>query len=403
MKGQAPSEPHAAGCPHLGPVLCSLAVAALLLGGVQAYVSRQLPARLPYYAAHAMSFKVNGNVLQRLAFCTPNELPIYGSSELDRWADNRADAFFRDRPTGFAVFPVGRGGATCLMIQQKLAAVGPAARGKKAVIFLSPSWFLQSGVSADAAGANLSAAQLSAWIFGDSLGSGLQSEIARRLQDFPGTLQDDLLLTNALGCLSGPTPWHRLGFALLFPLGKLQNAVQERFDYGVILWEIVFPQRRWQQSPDQKRPSMDRGHIDWEQLAVQADADMQARDGPPPVASPATPGAGDAGFLAQLSGAREFADLGLLVRVLQELRMQALFIIQPFNGGDSDAAGITPRARRVYYERVEKLLGTAGFSWADFSGHEEDRRFFEANDHPSAKAWIFYDREINRFYTSQRD
>ncbi len=383
-------------------MLGSLAVAALLLGGVQAYVSRQLPVHLPYYAAHQMSFKVNGNVLQTLAFCTAHELPIYGSSEMDRWADNRADAFFRDRPTGFAVFPVGRGGSTCLMIQQRLAAAGPAARGKKVVIFLSPSWFLQPGVPADAAGANLSAAQLSAWIFGGQLSAGLKVEIARRLQDFSGNLQGDFLVQGALNCLSGRTIWHRLGFALLAPLGKLQNAVQKRFDYGVILWEIVFPQKRWQHDPEQNAPPVDHGHIDWEHLAAQADTALQKSRGPSPLAASPTPGAGDADFLAQLSVSREFADLASLTRVLKELRVQALFIIQPFNGSDSDAAGVTPRARHAYYERVQGVLGTAGFPWADFSAHEEDRLFFNATDHPSAKAWIFYDREINQFYTNGR-
>ena len=57
--------------PHLGPVLCALMLAAALLEGVRAYIDSRLPGDLPFYAAHAMSFKINGNVLQTAAFCTP--------------------------------------------------------------------------------------------------------------------------------------------------------------------------------------------------------------------------------------------------------------------------------------------------------------------------------------------
>ena len=90
--------------------------------------------------------KLTGNILQTEAFRLPDSLPIYGSSELDRPAENRPDDFFRDRPTGFTAFPIGRGGTTCLMILQKLAAVGHAARGKKTAIFLSPTWFAKESV-----------------------------------------------------------------------------------------------------------------------------------------------------------------------------------------------------------------------------------------------------------------
>ena len=379
-------------------MLCALLAAAALLGGMQAFVEARLPGRLPFYAAHAMSFKVNGNVVQRAAFRTPDELPVYGSSELDLPISNRPDAFFRDRPTGFAVFPVGRGGATSLIILQKLAAVGDAARGKRVVIILSSTWFLQPALEDRAVAANLAGSQLSAWLFGSDLSPGLKRDIARRLRDYSDDFNDQTLLGNAVESLARPTPWNRLRFALLYPLGKLQNALLERLDYGVLLWEMVFPQQRFREDHvlESCAARTDGGHIDWNGFLARVEADPgEVAPRPPP---PAHPGAYNDDFFARLNASREFEDVKLLVRVLKELNMQACFICQPFNGAYSDLGGITPDARHAHYDRLESLLQASGYPLYDFPEHEEDPLFFSDEDHPSAKAWIFYDREINRFY-----
>ena len=378
---------------------CAVLAAAALLGIVRVCVEPRLPGRLPFYAAHAMSFKVNGNVLQRVAFRRLDQMLLYGSSELDLPIDNRPDAFFRNRPTGFAVFPVGRGGATCLMILQKLAGVGGAARGKKVVIILSSTWFLQPSVDVSSVGANLAGSQLSAWIFGGNLSPALKTDIARRLRDYADDLKDQPLNVEAVKLLARPTPWNRLLFAFLYPVGKLQNALLARLDDGVLLWEMIFPQRRFLEEDNLAPGAVPAAgeSVDWDQLAARAEAAMGDAGSPPP-APRVAPGPADPDFIARLDASREFDDLTLLIRVVKELRMQVCFITQPFNGITSDAAGVSPRARRVCYDRLQAALRSTGYSAPDFTGCEEDRFFFSDEDHPSAKAWIFYDREIDRFY-----
>ena len=105
--------------PHLPAAGAALLLAALSLTALQTLVQHRLPSAMPDFAARTSPIKLTGNVLQTEAFRMPDSLPIYGSSELDRQADNRPDAFFRDRPTGFTAFPIGRGGTTCLLILQK--------------------------------------------------------------------------------------------------------------------------------------------------------------------------------------------------------------------------------------------------------------------------------------------
>ena len=398
--GTVLAEPaRAPGRPHLAPACCALLAAAALLAGVRAYVAPRLPARLPFYAAHAMSFKVNGNVLQSVAFRAPGELPIYGSSELDLEIDNRPDEFFQHRPAGFAAFPVGRGGGSSLIILQKLAAVGGAARGKRVVVMLSSTWFLQPGVGHKEIGANLAGSQLSAWLFGDSLPGALKADIARRMEDYSDELKDQTLNVDALRCLAHPTLGHRLRFALLFPLGRLQNALLEQLDYGVLLWEMAFPQRRFNEE-DRGRgiaPAVGEA-IDWDALAAQAQAGMGNAPIPGDQAVLVRSERSDRKFLSQLGATREFDDLLLLVRVLRELKMEACFISQPFNGVYGGLSGVSPQARSAYYQRLEAVLRPSGYALHDFSGSEEDRYFFSDDDHPSAKGWILYDHEIARFW-----
>jgi D-alanine transfer protein len=85
--------------------------------------------------------------LQQAALDTGCLLPVYGSSEL-----NLVQAYtrpfqptilFHDRPTEFTVFPVGKAETTCLIILQKLAAVGPALLGRKVAVSLSAFWFFE--------------------------------------------------------------------------------------------------------------------------------------------------------------------------------------------------------------------------------------------------------------------
>ena len=44
------------------------------------------------------------------------------------------------------------------------------------------------------------------------------------------------------------------------------------------------------------------------------------------------------------------------------------------------------------------MLRPSGYPLHDFSEHEEDPYFFSDEGHPSAEAWIYYDREIDRFH-----
>ncbi len=393
--------------------IAALAVVCLLLAGSQWYVQSQLPGKMAIFAERTSPVKLTGNILQTEAFELPATLPIYGSSELDRPAANRPDEFFRGRPTDFSAFPIGRGGTTCLMIAQKVAALGNVARGKKAVIFLSPTWFAKEGVGENAVDANLTSPQLSAWLFSDELSGPLRQRIVQRLLDYPASLQDEMLLDHAVRCVAAPTWNHHIAFALLKPLGWAQNVIFRRLEYCAILREMYMYRRPGKGNPVAAMAAATSRDPDWTLLAAQAEASDRAHDdGAVYSATNAllpehrraqhihaqTPGSRDDEFASKVVLSKEFDDLRLLVDVLKELRVDPLFISQPFNGIYRDLGGTSRLSRQVYYDKVAEVLAQAGYPLRDFSDHEEDRFFFNDAGHPSAKAWIFYDQAIDRFY-----
>ena len=253
-------------------------------------------------------------------------------------------------------------------------------------------------------------------MFSDHLSLPLREKIVRRLLDYPGTLQDEPLLANAVRCLANPTPIRRLCFALLQPLGWGQNAFFLRLDSCAILREMyLYPDRPPSKKSRQAAPlpGPDGGELDWERLAANAEAkDRTEDDGAVYSATnrilpekrraahirAQTPGTRDKDFEAKVVSSKEFDDLQLLVDVLRELGVDALFISQPFNGIYRELGGVSGSGRQVFYEKLARTLAQAGYPLLDFSAHEKDRFFFNDAGHPSAKAWIFYNRGIDRFY-----
>ena len=142
--------------------------------GAEGFVRWKLPGALDQFAGIMPPVKLTGNVLARAAFRRRDFLVVYGSSELDHDAENRPDAFFANRPTGFAAFPIGKAGNTCLVLLGKLGALGEAVRGKKVAVILSPSWFLHDA-DPEAVESNLRPPQLGAVLFGTGLSATLKA------------------------------------------------------------------------------------------------------------------------------------------------------------------------------------------------------------------------------------
>src|SRR5262249_1363986 len=105
---------------HLRAASLALSLIACLLVGATLYAN-WLERRYVHVLVPAeFSQKYLGSALQRAAFDQPDLLPVYGSSEWyiqKPYQDPyRAVNIFRGEPTGFAVFPIGYGDTTDLLI-----------------------------------------------------------------------------------------------------------------------------------------------------------------------------------------------------------------------------------------------------------------------------------------------
>ena len=127
------------------------------------------------------------------------------------------------------------------MTTTKLAAVDPAdARGKKAVIFVSPGWFIAPVLDAPGFGANFSPLHGGVFAFDSRLSPSLKQDIARRLLDYPGIMVLYPLLKAGMSCLAANTGPQRALLAALRPLAAVQYRVQRELDYarlGVWWWQ----------------------------------------------------------------------------------------------------------------------------------------------------------------------
>src|SRR4051794_9783367 len=144
--------------------------------------------------AYLEHLKNQGIALQRRAFRRRDLLPLYGSSELTKNIPVKASLFFRDFPTGFAVFPVGKAGTTSLIVVQKLAALGESSAGERVAISVSASWFFSDMVGEHAYRGCFSKQQALAALLNPRLDFDFKHALALRLDLHSETLEHDALL-----------------------------------------------------------------------------------------------------------------------------------------------------------------------------------------------------------------
>jgi D-alanine transfer protein len=390
------------GLPHLCAMLlaCGVSLALLLAGRVVAvhHEAKSVAAVVP----ELFPLKNQGLAFQRLCVQTPGVLALYGSSELLGPPGVRAGDFFRTGPTGFQVSPVGKAGATSLIMLEKLGALGREFHGRKVVISISSSWFA-SGVTSYWYEGNFSPFAVSQLTFDDELDLRLKHDIAARLLEFPHTLEKTPIVEFALRRLASGGWLDAFGFYAVWPLGKLENTIMDLQDHFAALSYL----RRAQKRAPVRRPQ----NLDWPTLIAKADdAATRAEEyNTSAVRSQKQPlpGSGDAWFRTRMNRAREWSDFELLLRSLTEIDAKPLLINMPLDGGFYDAMGVSAAARRDYYDRIQVLARRYHFALVKFQEHDQDARFLGRggpqsrqvpSPHLSAKGWMYYNRALDDFY-----
>jgi D-alanine transfer protein len=420
MNGQNHSWEHP---PHLAPALTAvlLGVAALTAFGFYAR-SLELRSITALAADDAIiarqgqlpPIKNQGTALQQAALDTACLLPVFGSSELNLQAPyNRpfhATSLFRDYPTGFTIFPVGKAESTSLIILQKLAAVGPALAGRKVAVSLSPYWFFDRLTArADAYAGNFSALHAGELAFSTHSSLQFRRDAARRMLQYPDTVANRPLLKFALESLAGGSTWSLACYDAVIPLGIMHNAIlrsQDHWSVVTYLWKHPQVTKR-ATSPSGRRP------LDWPELHQQADTLYRAHSNNNELGLDNKKWERELCqellrqrrtlsaevFLRTLERNQEWVDLELLIRELADWGARPLFLSMPIHGGWYDRCGVSYSARRVYYLRLREICARHHMAVVDFADHDADQSFCHDNlGHLAPGGLVYYSQILDGFF-----
>ncbi len=393
---------------HLVPALAAMLLIAAALGGGVLYAQAVEREYVHALAPRHVPLNVTGSALQIAALQQPDLLPVYGASEvLNQPSAYQSSQFFATYPTGFTTFEVAKGGVTSIIVAEELAAVAPDLRGKKIVISYTPSQFTSKMVGeANYAGlfSRLHANELA---FSTVLSLTTKQQAARRMLQYPQTLNQDPVLQFALEQLADGSPLHQLLYDAVFPLGKLQTLVLELQDQWQTLTYI--------ESQKNLNPSVTRqpAWIDWQALAFKARQEQIPNSIDNPFGFDNTVwsnriragfrikanGSADKGYLSAMENSAEWTDLDIVLRILKDAGAQPLLLGRPMNADYYSAVGISESAQQQFYIKLHQVAQRYDVPVVDFQDHAQDKYFgVDPAPHTSREGWVYVDQAMDAFY-----
>ena len=383
-----------------------LVLIGLLIGGsiyINWIETRYIHALAPMLLLESM----NGSALQRLGIRQPDLLMVYGSSEMVNMdTENRALSFFKDYPTGFQVFEVAKGGTTCLNMAQDLAALGPDLKGKKVVISFTPVMFNTEQVPENAYWGDYSRVHSNETAFSPYLSMDLKRRAAKRMLDYPDTLEQDPLLHFALQQLDANTPFNDFIYALSTPLGQLNLQIIHLQDHWQVLNYI------WNNPTVKTHVSQHPKSIDWNGAIekAQLESELNTTNNPYGVENevwtayyqefqPSAPGSEDQRFISDLDKSKEWGDLEILLSILKEMDAEPLIMSRPINGTIWQASGVSAEAQFYYYNKLEQMIKKYDMPLVDYREYTMDKYFnTDKVSHTSRKGWIYVNQTLDAFF-----
>ena len=394
--------------PHLTATLLTGLVLFAALTGSLWYAHRVERRNVHALAPTRLRLKSQGVALQREAARQSDLLLVYGGSGLVTGRDYHASQLFEHYPSGFTIFPIGASGNTPLVMLQSVAAIGGDVRGRKVVVAIDPLALRQPSPrqDRDAYAFNFSTLQAERFAFIAGLSGDLERRTARRMLEYPSTLEGDPLLRWALELLANGSPFSRLLYDAVRPIGALHALWLGVKDDASSVILIRSDSARKRVVTRAAAP------LDWPALHADAEERYRPLTANNPFGFDGTwwdkvgdsvirlkNSSSDTEFLRDLSESPRWTDLSLLFQTLKELGAQALVTNAPLPGAYSDFLGVSPESRAVYYAKLRQLARVEQIPLVDFEDHDADRYFLnDAGSHPSPKGWVYYDQVLDAFY-----
>lgn len=384
--------------PHLRAFLLAMTVLLLLLPLVSLGFQRMSDAHMRELIVMPIKAKDQGERIQHEAFLRDDVLPVIGSSELTLDVENRASDVFLHKPTGFQVCPIGRAGNSCLLMAEKVAALGERMRGKKMALIFSSSWFYRATVPADSYAGNFSPLQVMRLLQNGGIDAGLRKRFLARMLEFPDTFDSRPLLGAYIRNTANNGIWPALKCAAMRPLLEIQKTK--------LTWEDLFATSSVEitlRLPECVEKPVGSQAMEWDRKI----AELEAKDAAVAAADPEQSvlrrvidhGENDNDFLAELHASKEWDDFQLVLDTLKLFGAKACFISVPLSGTGFDRKGVSRAARDVFYRRFESVCADHGYQAQTFSDHDLDDGFtIPRSSHFTPKGWLYVDRVLDDFY-----
>jgi poly-D-alanine transfer protein DltD len=308
------------------------------------------------------------------------------------------------------VFNAATKGGSSLTVAQRLAALGADLRGRRVIFAIGPAIMTMApfgDVAQRHYEANFSELHALEMAFNPRLSLETKQLLAQRILGFPETLSANPFLMFTTRQLARATPLSTVLHYLSWPLGRLQLSILHLQDHYATV-EFIH-----HLSSAEVTISREPRQVDWEGLIQVAEAEQIENSDSNPFGvdnsqwpkikelfiAPAAPGSRDEDFVNDVNIAREWSDLKLALRVMQELGADALIMSSPMNVRLWETIGVSEGAQNTYYEILHSIVDP--FSIPVLDAKEWGRIPYFSMDlasHASRKGWIYVDQRLDGIF-----
>lgn len=340
-----------------------------------------------------------GMYLQERMLQEPNSMPLYGSSELNRFDPFHPYNYARATDAPYSTFMIGRGGMQSITHFLNFATQEKNLKDKKIVFIVSPQWFTEKGMGEFHFSPNYSMLHAYDLAYNKDIDVELRNRAMKRLLEFETVNRDQLLRTIYQYQLSNGKERPVVG-RLAMMAGHFQKALLEKKD----LYYSIFPRESHKLKNNDKLVA----NQTFEQQLKNAEEYGKKRVSNDLMIENKFYKRLVNADLTKFKGSRknedytvspEYEDFQLVIDILKDAGAKPLFISIPVNGYWYDYNEYPQERRQKYYEKMEQVLTNANVPYVDFSDHEYDPYFIMDTIHIAWKGWVYVDQELDNYWT----
>ncbi|QDQ00040.1 D-alanyl-lipoteichoic acid biosynthesis protein DltD [Lysinibacillus fusiformis] len=339
-----------------------------------------------------------GMYLQERMLQESNSMPLYGSSELNRFDPFHPYNYVRATDAPYSTFMIGRGGMQSITHFLNFAAQEKNLKDKKIVFIISPQWFTEKGMSELQFSPNYSMLHAYDLAFNKKIDATLRNDAMERLLQFDTVKRDHLLQAMYQYKMSEGKEKPIVGrFAMM--AGHVQKALLEKKD----LYYSLFPNKSHNLKSNDKLIT----NQTFEEQLQHAEAYGEKRVSNELMIENKFYKRLEHSNLKKLAGFRkhedytespEYKDFQLVIDVLKDAGAKPLFVSIPVNGRWYDYGDYPKDRRQEYYKKMEQVLTAADVPYVDFTDHEYDPYFIMDTIHIAWKGWVYLDQELDKYW-----